>query len=144
MNEEKIKKHREELENEWRYLRGFRYMRTKRSWADKRILEWCTGKIWRMIAESWEWINLKWWTPDNQTEKTLELLRMGEKNCHNWKQLWEDGNKLESRIIERMDKIERKFFFGLQNLRMTTRNAIMTYLGTPEESKAKRLSPRWK
>ena len=26
--------HREELENEWRYLRWFRNMRTKRSWAD--------------------------------------------------------------------------------------------------------------
>ena len=26
--------HREELENEWRYLRGFRYMRMKRSWID--------------------------------------------------------------------------------------------------------------
>ena len=26
--------HREELENEWRYLRGFRYMRMKRSWTN--------------------------------------------------------------------------------------------------------------
>ena len=64
-------------------------MRTKRSWADKRILEWCIVKIWRMIAESWEWISLlKWWAPENQTEKTPELLRMGEKNSHNRKQLW--------------------------------------------------------
>ena len=61
---------------------------------------------------------------------------MGEKNCLNWKQLWEDGNKLESRIIERMDKIEReKIFFGLKMLRMTTRNTTKNYLDTPEESK---------
>ena len=33
-NKEKIAKHWEELENERRYLRGFRYMRTKRSWTD--------------------------------------------------------------------------------------------------------------
>ena len=30
--------------------------------------------------------------------------------------------------------MEEQAFFGLQNLRMTTRNTIMTYLGTPEES----------
>ena len=101
-------------------------------------------RFWRTIAESWEWINLKWWTPDNQTEKTLELLRMGEKNCLNWKQLWEDDNKLESWIIERMDKIEREeIFFGLQMLRMTTRNTTKNYWGTPEW-RMERLSQRWK
>ena len=41
--------------------------------------------------ESWklEWIILRWWAPENQTEKTPALLRMGEKNSHNRKQLWE-------------------------------------------------------
>ena len=35
--------------------------------------------------ESWklEWIILNWWPSDKQTEKTPELLRMGEKNSHN-------------------------------------------------------------
>ena len=50
---------------------------------------------------------------------------MGEKNSHNRKQLWEDGMKLESRIFERMDKIERKIFFGLPMLRMTMSNTTM-------------------
>ena len=39
--------------------------------------------------------------------KYSELLRMGEKNYHEWKQLWEDGLELEPRISERMDKIWR-------------------------------------
>ena len=97
--------HREELENETRYMREFRYMSTNRSRAGKRILEWRTGKIWRMIAESWEWISLlKWWAPENQIEKNLEFLRICEKNAHNQKQLWEDGNKIESRILKRMEQ----------------------------------------
>ena len=29
-----------------------------------------------------EWIILRWWAPEKQTEKNLELLRMGEKNSH--------------------------------------------------------------
>ena len=54
------------------------------------------------------------------TEKTPELLWMGEKNSHNRKQLWEDGNKLEPHIFERTDKIEEKLFFGLQMMMRTT------------------------
>ena len=57
-----------------------------------------------MIAESWEWINLRWWAPDEQTEETPELLRMGEKNSQNRKQLWEDGIKLELRTFGRTGK----------------------------------------
>ncbi len=34
-------------------------------------------------------------------ETTQEMLRMGEKNSHNRKQLWEDGIKLELRIFGR-------------------------------------------
>ena len=45
--------------------------------------------------------------PDNQTEKTPELLRIGEKKSHIRKQLWEDGLELEPRISERTDKIWR-------------------------------------
>ena len=60
--------------------------------------------IWRMRAESWEWINPEWWPSENQTEKTPELLRMGEKNSPNQKQLWEDGIKLELRIFGRTGK----------------------------------------
>ena len=60
----------------------------------------------RLKDESWklEWIILRWWAPENQTEKTPELLRMGEKNSHNRKQLWEDGIKLEPWIFDRTDK----------------------------------------
>ena len=57
---------------------------------------------------------------ENQSEKTLELLRMDEKNSHNRKQLWEDGIKLEPWILKRMEQdLEEKLFFDLQ---MTTRN----------------------
>ena len=38
--------------------------------------------------------------------KYSELLRMGEKNSHNRKQLWEEGIKLESWILKRMDHRE--------------------------------------
>ena len=56
--------------------------------------------------ESWKlrMNNSEMMAPENQTEKTPELLRMGEKNSHNRKQLWEDGNKLESRILKRMEQ----------------------------------------
>ena len=57
--------------------------------------------LWRMRVQSWEWINLNWWTSDSKLRKTLELLRMGEKDSQYRKQLWEDGNKLEWRILER-------------------------------------------
>ena len=48
--------------------------------------------------------NTEMMAPENQTEKTPELLRMGEKNSHNQKQLWEDGIKLELRIFGRTGK----------------------------------------
>ena len=50
-----------------------------------------------------EWIILRWWAPENQTEKNLELLRIGEKNSLNRKQLWEDGIKLAPWILKRME-----------------------------------------
>ena len=65
----------------------------------------------------------------NQTEKTPELLRIGEKNTRSQKQLWEDCNKLEPRIFEGMDKIEEELFFG--DTRMTTRNTTMNCWDTP-------------
>ena len=53
---------------------------------------------------------------ENQSEKTLELLRMSEKNFHNRKQLREDGIKLESRIFERIGKIWRKTLLWSSNV----------------------------
>ena len=53
----------------------------------------------RTRAESWEWIIMRWWAAENQTEKTPALLRMGEKSSHNRKKLWEDGMKLEPWIL---------------------------------------------
>ena len=104
MNEEKIKEHREELWNERRYLREFIY-----KWNEE-IMSWLEN-TWAMHRydlenESWklEWILLRWWAPENQTEKTPEMLWMGEKNSHNRKQLWEDGIKLELRIFGRTGK----------------------------------------
>ena len=61
-------------------------------------------------------------------ETTHEMLRMGEKNSHNWKQLWEDSVKLEPWIFERMDKIEgNKIFFSLQMLRMMMGTTMTIY-----------------
>ena len=58
-------------------------------------------------------------------ERTHEMLQMGEKNSRNWKQLWEDGNKLEPRILGRTSKdLEEKLFFGLQVLRMMMRTTM--------------------
>ena len=78
--------------------------------SERKIASWIED-IWmmhrqdrRMIIDSWEWINLNWWTLDKQTEKAPELLREGEKDSHIQKQLREDGNKLESRILKRMDQ----------------------------------------
>ena len=42
--------------------------------------------------------------PENHTEKPPEMLRMGEKNSDNWKQLWEDGLELEPWILKRMEQ----------------------------------------
>ena len=47
MNEEKIKKHREELENEWRYLKEFRY-----KWNED-IMNWLED-IWTMHRKNKE------------------------------------------------------------------------------------------
>ena len=97
--------------------------------------------------ESWklEWIILRWWATENQSEKSLELLRMDEKNSHNRKQLWEDGIKLEPWILKRMDQdLEEKLFFGLQNPIMTTKNTTMNCWDTPGERKTKRLSQHCK
>ena len=96
-----------------------------------------------MRAESWEWINLNWWPSENQTEKTPELLRMGEKNSHNQIQLWEDIMKLEPRIFERTDKIEDKLFLGLQVHRMMMRKTTMNCWDTPGW-RLERLNQRWK
>ena len=99
--------------------------------------------IWRMRAESWERINPKWWSSENRTEKTTELLRMVEKNSHNQKQLWEHRIKLAPRIFKRMDMIAEKLFFGLQMLRMMTRTTTKNCLDTPGW-RIERLSQRWK
>ena len=68
--------------------------------------------------ESWklEWIILRWWATENQSEKTLELLRMDEKNSHNRKQLWEDGIKLEPWILKRMEQDLRETLLRSSNV----------------------------
>ena len=38
-----------------------------------------------------------------EMETTHEMLQMGEKNSHNRKQLWEDGNKLAPWILKRIE-----------------------------------------
>ena len=61
-----------------------RWKEFERSW---RKYIWLMMNIWtihrknlRTRAESWEWIILRRLATENQSEKTLELLRMGEKN----------------------------------------------------------------
>ena len=101
--------------------------------------------IWRTRAEKREWIILRWWASENQTEKTPAMLRMGEKNSHNQKQLWEDGIKLEPWIFERVDQdFKRNLYLDLEMLRMTMRNTTMNCWDTPGEWKTKRLSQQWK
>ena len=98
-----------------------------------------------MTTESWEWIHLNWWTPDNKLRRLLNLLRIVEKNSHNpkttmrgWQQSW------ITNLEENGLRYGGKFFFGLQVLWKTMRDTTMTYWGTPEETKAKRLSQLWK
>ena len=58
-----------------------------------------------MIATRWERRIMTWWPSDDREKKaTLEMRRMGEKNSHNRKQLWEDGIKLELCIFGRTGK----------------------------------------
>ena len=139
MTEEKIKEHWEELWNERRYLREFRYKWTKRFRADWRIFEWCTGRFQELELKA-GMNNYEMMGSGESNWKTPEFLRMGEKNSHNRKQLWEDGIKLAPRIFKRTDMIAEKLFFGLQMLRMTMRNTTMNCWDTPGEWKAKRLS----
>ena len=84
-----------------------------------------------------------------------EIMAFGESNwtdswiCTGWikelswsKQLWEDGNKLESRILKRMEQhMEEKFFFGLQVWRIAKRNTTMNSWYTPRW-RIERLSQR--
>ena len=88
-------------------MRGFDTWERIDRELNREKLEWCTGKIWRKWAENWnEWSVMMAFRGTN--EKTPELLRMDEKNSHNWKQLWEDGVKLELLIFGRTDEIWRK------------------------------------
>ena len=101
-----------------------------------------------MIAESWEWIIPKWWPSENQTEKTPELLRMGEKEfwqletiMRGWQQarmtnLEENGARLkeESSLVFQTENDDEKYReeLGRCSETMNTRNV---------ESKLKRI---WK
>ena len=60
---------------------------------------------------------------------------MVEKNSHNRKQLWEDGTKLESRILKRMDMIEEKIIPWSLNVENDDEKHHQDYLDTPEEPK---------
>ena len=86
--------------------------------------------------ESWklEWIILRWWAPENQTEKTLELLRMGEKNSHNRKQLWEDGIKLEPWILKRMEQDLRETLLRSSQTREWRRETSPWIVETPRNN----------
>ena len=66
---------------------------------------------------------------ENKLKKTHELLRMGEKNSHNRKQLWEDGIKLEPWIFKRMDKICRKNSSLVFKWRRETPQKLLRYFG---------------
>ena len=78
-----------------------------------------------------------------EMETTHEILRMGEKNSHNQIQLWEDGNKLESWILKRMEQDWEKNLPRSSNPKMTTRNTTMNCWDTPGR-KLERLNQRWK
>ena len=62
----------------------------------------------RMITDRWEWINLNWWTPDNKLGGLLNYFGWVKRILTIQKQLWEDGNKLEWRMLKRTDKIWRE------------------------------------
>ena len=135
--------HRKELENKRQYLRGFD------TWGRidlELIRDHLNDAPIRLENDNWKlrMNNLKWWTPDNQTKKTLELLRIGENNSHYQKQLWEDDIKLEPWILKRMEQDLRETLLQSSKLRMTTRSTTMNYLDTLEWRKEERLSQRWK
>ena len=97
----------------------------------KLIREYLNDATEEFEKESWklEWINLlKWWPSENQTEKTHELLRMGEKNSHNWKQLREDGMMNNSGRKElnhsRGNKNKIYCMFILHQLKLMTSNGF--------------------
>ena len=65
---------------------------------------------------------------ENETEKTPELLRMGEKNSHNRKQLWEDGITLEPWIFKRTDQdLEENSSLVFKMLGMKMRTTMTNY-----------------
>ena len=142
MNEEKIKKHREELENEWRYLKEF----DTREQRDHELLRGYLHDAPERFGErelKAGMNNSEMMAPENQTEKTLELLWMGENNSHNQKQLWKDGIKIEPWIFERMEQDLEETLLQSSNPRMTTRITTTNYWGTPEW-RIERLNKRWK
>ena len=76
-------------------------------------------------------------------ETTHEMLRMGEKNSHNQKQLWKDGIKLEPWIFKRMEQDLRETLLRSSNVENDDEKHHQNYWDTPEEWKAKRLSQQW-
>ena len=98
----------------------------------------------RTRAESWEWIILRWWAAENQSEKTLELLWMVEKNSHKRKQLWEDGIKLGSWILGRTGKDLRGTLLWSSNVENEDENHHDNLWDTPEQRRIEMLNQRWK
>ena len=60
--------------------------------------------------------NSKMMAPKNQTEKTPEFLRMGKKNSHNRKQLWEESMKLEPRVLREQVRFGGKTILRSSNV----------------------------
>ena len=100
----------------------------------------------RFGEEGWklEWVITRWWAPENQTEKTPELLWMDEKNSHNRKQLWEDGIKLEPWILKRMEQDLRETLLRSSKVENDDEKEHQNYWDTPGKWKAKGVEPTMK
>ena len=66
-------------------------------------------------------------------ETTHEMLQVGEKNSHNRKTImrgWHESRAMN--LEEKGARFRGKIFFGLQNLRMTTRNTTKNLFRHPK------------
>ena len=95
-------------------------------------------------AENLERRNLlKWWPLDDQEMKTtLKCSGWVRKELRDWKQFERMATSKNHESSRERTKIQEKFFFGLQMLRMTMRNTTMNCWGTPEWQ-LERLNQQW-
>ena len=71
------------------------------------------------------------------------MRRMGEKNSHNRKQLWEDGIKLEPLIFKRMDQDLREILLRSSNAENDDENHQNCW-GTSEQRRIEMMNQWWK